>query len=104
MSSGGLAATAKHFPGLGRAQVNTDDASADVTGEVEGDLLPFREAIAADAALVMLSHARYPALDPNMIASQSPVIATRLLRGTLAFQGVIAVSYTHLTLPTIYSV
>jgi beta-N-acetylhexosaminidase len=89
MGSGGLAATAKHFPGLGGAQVNTDDASADVPGELEGDLLPFREAIVADVALVMLSHARYPALDPNMIASQSPAIATRLLRGELGFEGVI---------------
>jgi beta-N-acetylhexosaminidase len=89
MSAAGLAATAKHFPGLGGAQVNTDDASADVPGEREGDLAPFRGAIAADVPLVMLSHARYPALEPNMIASQSPVIVTRLLREELGFQGVI---------------
>ena len=28
MTAAGVAATAKHFPGLGRAQVNTDDAAA----------------------------------------------------------------------------
>jgi beta-N-acetylhexosaminidase len=89
MSSAGVAATAKHFPGLGRAQVNTDDASADVAGGLERDLVPFRAAIAAGAPLVMLSHARYPALDPDRIASQSPLIATRLLRGTLGFGGVV---------------
>ena len=89
MRSAGVAATAKHFPGLGRAQVNTDDASADVPGELQADLVPFREAIAADVPLVMLSHARYPALDPTHIASQSPQIVTDLLREELGFGGVV---------------
>ncbi len=89
MSSAGVAATAKHFPGLGRAQVNTDDGSADVPGEIDADLEPFRAAIAAGAPLVMLSHARYPALDPDRIASQSPAIVTGLLREELGFEGVI---------------
>jgi beta-N-acetylhexosaminidase len=89
MTSARVAATAKHFPGLGRAEVNTDDASADVPGELEADLLPFREAIAAGVPLVMLSHARYPALDPDRIASQSPTIISGLLRERLGFGGVI---------------
>jgi beta-N-acetylhexosaminidase len=89
MSSAGVAATAKHFPGLGRAQVNTDDASVDVPGELEADLVPFREAIAADVPLVMLSHARYPALDPTHLASQSPRIVAGLLREELGFDGVV---------------
>jgi beta-N-acetylhexosaminidase len=89
MSSAGVAATAKHFPGLGRAQVNTDDASVDVPGELEADLVPFREAIAADVPLVMLSHARYTALDPTHIASQSPRIVADLLREELDFDGVV---------------
>jgi len=89
MTSAGLAATAKHFPGLGRAQVNTDDGSADVPGRLDGDLAPFRAAIAADVPLVMLSHARYPALDPDRIASQSPAVVTALLRRRLGFEGVI---------------
>jgi beta-N-acetylhexosaminidase len=89
MSSVGVAATAKHFPGLGRAQVNTDDSSVDVPGALGRDLLPFREAIAADVPLVMLSHARYSDLDRDRIASQSPAIVTRLLRGELGFDGVI---------------
>jgi beta-N-acetylhexosaminidase len=89
MSSVGVAATAKHFPGLGRAQVNTDDSSVDVPGTLERDLLPFRAAIAADVPLVMLSHARYPALDRDRIASQSRTIVTGLLRRELGFDGVI---------------
>jgi beta-N-acetylhexosaminidase len=89
LRDGGVAATAKHFPGLGRAQVNTDDASATVTGPLVNDLVPFRAAIEARAPLVMLSHALYPALDRNRIASQSPRIVTGLLRERLGYEGVI---------------
>ena len=89
MRAGGVAATAKHFPGLGRAQVNTDDASATLTGPLEDDLAPFRSAVAADVPLVMLSHALYPELDTNRIASQSTEIVTGLLREDLGFDGVI---------------
>jgi beta-N-acetylhexosaminidase len=89
MRAAGVAATAKHFPGLGRAQVNTDDASALVTGSVTADLVPFRAAIEARAPLIMLSHALYPELDPNRIASQSREIVTGLLRERLGYDGVI---------------
>jgi beta-N-acetylhexosaminidase len=89
MSSAGVAATAKHFPGLGRAQVNTDDGSALVTGPVTADLVPFRAAIEAGVPLVMLSHALYPDLDPNRIASQSREVVSGLLRDRLAYDGVI---------------
>ena len=89
MRSGGVAATPKHFPGLGRAQVNTDDASAVVSGPLTADLVPFRAAVDAGAPLIMLSHALYPAVDPNRIASQSPRIVAGLLRERLGYDGVI---------------
>src|ERR671914_1495887 len=89
MRAAGVAATVKHFPGLGRAQVNTDDGSALVTGAVTADLVPFRAAIEARAPLVMLSHALYPELDANRIASQSRSIVTGLLRRQLGYGGVI---------------
>jgi beta-N-acetylhexosaminidase len=89
MQAAGVAATAKHFPGLGGAQVNTDDASATVTGPLDEDLVPFRAAVEAEAPLVMLSHALYPEVDPDRIASQSPEIVTGLLRDELGYEGVI---------------
>jgi beta-N-acetylhexosaminidase len=89
MRAAGVAATAKHFPGLGRAQTNTDDASAVVRGPLTADLVPFRAAVEARAPLVMLSHALYPALDANRIASQSPRVVTGLLRERLGYDGVI---------------
>jgi beta-N-acetylhexosaminidase len=91
--AGGVAPTAKHFPGLGGATVNTDDGPATVTrsqAELEaGDLPPFAAAIRAGVPLVMIGHARYPALDPGHIASQSPAIVEELLRGRLGFRGVV---------------
>jgi beta-N-acetylhexosaminidase len=83
--AGGVAATAKHFPGLGAATANTDDAPISTTA----DLVPFRAAVRARVPLVMVSHARYPALDPRHIASQSPAIIGGLLRGRLGFRGAV---------------
>jgi beta-N-acetylhexosaminidase len=91
--AGGVAATAKHFPGLGGATVNTDYGPATIArsrAELEGtDLPPFAAAIAADVPLVMVGHARYPALDPDRIASQSQAIVRELLRERMGFRGVV---------------
>jgi beta-N-acetylhexosaminidase len=89
LRDGQVAATAKHFPGLGRATVNTDDGPSTVGTPIARDLVPFRAAIDEAVALVMLSHASYPELDAHRIASQSRAIATGLLRQRLGFQGVI---------------
>jgi beta-N-acetylhexosaminidase len=85
----GVAATVKHFPGLGGATVNTDDAPATVRVPIERDLVPFRAAVDEGVRLVMLSHASYPELDSARIASQSRPIVTGLLRKRLRFEGVI---------------
>jgi len=87
----GVAATAKHFPGLGAARANTDQVAVTVSepaSRLEADLAPFRAAIAGGVPLVMASHALYPALDRARIASQSPPILTDLLRRRLGFRGV----------------
>jgi beta-N-acetylhexosaminidase len=91
--AGGVAATAKHFPGLGGTTVNTDDAPATVDrsrAALEAtDLPPFEAAIAAGVPLVMVGHALYPALDEANIASQSEAIVGGLLRDELGFRGVV---------------
>jgi beta-N-acetylhexosaminidase len=90
---GGVAATVKHFPGLGAARRNTDAASVTIArsrGELEAtDLPPFATAIRAGVPLVMVGHARYPALDRRRIASQSKPIIEGLLRDDLSFEGVV---------------
>jgi beta-N-acetylhexosaminidase len=91
--AGGVAATAKHFPGLGGAAVNTDDGPATIErsrAQLEAtDLPPFAAAIEAGVPLVMVGHARYPALDPDRIASQSQPIIQQLLRERMRFRGVV---------------
>ena len=91
--AGGVAATAKHFPGLGGAPANTDDAIVTIRrsrSELDAvDLPPFAAAIAAGVPLVMVGHARYPALDRFRIASQSRPIVYELLREELGFRGVV---------------
>jgi beta-N-acetylhexosaminidase len=91
--AGGIAPTVKHFPGIGGAGANTDDAVVRIARsrtELERvDLAPFRAAIAAGVPLVMVGHGRYPTLDRFRVASQSDPIIDGLLRGELGFQGVV---------------
>ena len=91
--AGGVAATAKHFPGLGGTASNTDRAGVTIErsrAALEAvDLPPFEAAIRAGVPLVMVGHARYPALDRSRIASQSRPIVEGLLRGRLGFRGVV---------------
>jgi beta-N-acetylhexosaminidase len=91
--AGGAAPTAKHFPGLGAATANTDDRPVTIWHSrkqlMTVDLPPFAAAINAGVPLVMVSHARYPALDRRRIASQSHSIVEGLLRDSLGFRGVV---------------
>lgn len=91
LAEGGVGATAKHFPGIGRAPTNTDLAPAEVDAsrtELEADLEPFEAAIDAGIELVMLSNATYPSLDPDSLAFASPAIVITELRDRLGFEGV----------------
>jgi beta-N-acetylhexosaminidase len=91
--AGGVAATAKHFPGLGGARANTDQGSVTIRrsrAALEAvDLPPFAAAVTAGVPLVMVGHARYPALDRARIASQSRPIIQGVLRDELGFRGVV---------------
>jgi beta-N-acetylhexosaminidase len=87
----GVATTVKHFPGLGGATVNTDDGPSVIErtrDQLSEDLQPFVIAVNMDTEFVMVGHARYPALDEERIASQSPEIVDGLLRRELGFEGV----------------
>jgi beta-N-acetylhexosaminidase len=87
----GVAATAKHFPGLGAAALNTDDAAQRIALPRPTlrriDEAPYRRFVEASGAMVMLSTAIYPAFSPRPAAFARP-IATDELRGRLGFAGV----------------
>jgi beta-N-acetylhexosaminidase len=90
----GVAATAKHFPGLGAAGMlqNTDAQPVTLNLPVStirsDDEFPYRAAIAAGVKLVMASWAVYPSLDPRRPAGLSGPIINGELRTRLGFKGV----------------
>jgi beta-N-acetylhexosaminidase len=90
----GVAATAKHFPGLGAAARSQDTDLRPVTLNLplatlrSVDEAPYRSAIQSGVKLVMTSWAIYPALDPRRPAGLSPAVIGGELRGRLGFRGV----------------
>jgi beta-N-acetylhexosaminidase len=78
---------AKHFPGLGAAVVNTDEAKSVVGVPPGRALIPYERLIAADLPAVMLSTAFYPSIDSANAAAWSPRIVEGLLRRRLGFDG-----------------
>lgn len=90
----GVAATAKHFPGLGAASQsqNTDVAPVTLSTSLQHlraiDEAPYRTAIASGVKLVMTSWAVYPALDPRLPAGLSSAVIGAELRGRVGFRGV----------------
>jgi len=86
-----MATALKHFPGLGSATANTDFGVADVTKTwSRTELEPFRAIVASGVAdAVMAGHLVNRNLDPDHPASLSRAIVTDLLRGELAWDGIV---------------
>ncbi len=92
MADAGIAATVKHFPGLGRVSGNTDVASRvtdRVTTRADAYLAPFRAAVQAHVPFVMMSTAIYSRIDPRNPAAFSHTVVTGMLRGALGYRGLI---------------
>ncbi len=92
LQTGGVVATAKHFPGLGRATVSTDErptAIAATTQQLQSDLIPFKAAVESGVKMVMVSTASYPTLGASKPAAFSPAIVKDELRNRLGFGGVV---------------
>jgi beta-N-acetylhexosaminidase len=90
----GVAATAKHFPGLGAAARSQDTDVEPVTlnlpaSTIRGvDEFPYKAAIAAGVKLVMVSWAVYPSLGSKRPAGLSGLVIGGELRTRLGFKGV----------------
>jgi beta-N-acetylhexosaminidase len=90
----GVAATAKHFPGLGAATASQNTDAGPVTLNVSLsslraiDELPYPDVVAYGTKLVMCSWAVYPALDASRPAGLSSKIVQGELRNRLGFKGV----------------
>jgi beta-N-acetylhexosaminidase len=92
--AGHVAATAKHFPGLGTAsaQQNTDERPVTLQVKLatlrKVDEYPYKAAIKAGVKLVMVSWAVYPALDKSRPAGLSAKVVQGELEKRLGFTGV----------------
>jgi beta-N-acetylhexosaminidase len=93
MRAGDVAATVKHFPGLGRITGNTDVTATGITDRTtttdDAYLEPFQAGIRAGADFVMVGSAIYSRIDPGTNAVFSAPIVTDLLRGRLGYHGVV---------------
>jgi len=93
LQQGGIMAVAKHFPGLGKSDLDPHLHLPTINAifeEMESvHLPPFRGAIEANVSAIMSSHAVYPVLEPDIPATLSHKIITNLLRETMNFSGLI---------------
>jgi beta-N-acetylhexosaminidase len=93
LQDGGVAATAKHFPGRGDSATDAHDVldviKADKKRMQEVELVPFKAAIAAGVKAIMTGHSVYPAYDSKYPTTLSERLLTGLLREELGFDGVI---------------
>ncbi|MCE2877573.1 MAG: hypothetical protein LW772_07905, partial [Bacteroidetes bacterium] len=94
LQSGGVLASAKHFPGHGDTKT---DSHLDLPvvlkskSEIEQvDLPPFTKQISQGVASVMVAHLRIPSIDTSKLpCSISPYFVKKWLRRELGFQGLI---------------
>ncbi len=106
----GVLATAKHFPGHGDSAEDSHttlpviDLSRERLQAVE--LAPFRAAIEAEIAAIMVAHIWYPALDEqaDRPASLSPRVIQDVLRGEMGYQGLVVTDALDMdAIDTVYS-
>lgn len=93
LQEAGVAACAKHFPGLGSAMLDPhlELPVVDLTRDqlLAEDLVPFRHAVEQQVAAVMTSHAVYAALDGDLPGTLSSRVIHDLLRDRCGFDGLI---------------
>ncbi len=87
LAAGGIKPTYKHFPGLGRANANTDEDRVDLRSSdlyTKGDIDPFKTLANKNSALVMLTNA----VIDGTPAPLSPAVIEKL-KGDVGFSGAI---------------
>lgn len=89
----GVRATFKHFPGLGRARADTHffrtELDAPLSQLEVSDWVPYREALAGTQSLVMVGHVVVSAVDPERVATLSPLVVDGVLRSRLGHAGLV---------------
>jgi beta-N-acetylhexosaminidase len=93
LETSGVAATVKHFPGMGRVQTDTHHFRANLDTslpELEAsDWIPFRQTLARSNAYLMVGHVAVTAIDSARPASHSKRVINDLVRTKWNYQGLI---------------
>ena len=93
LQAAGIAACGKHFPGHGDTREDSHhelpllDHDRRRLDAIE--LQPFRRAIAADVASIMVAHLGLPAIDAERPTSLAPAVVQTLLKDALGFAGMV---------------
>ncbi|MCM1164887.1 MAG: glycoside hydrolase family 3 protein [Lachnospiraceae bacterium] len=93
LNSSGVAATLKHFPGLGAEDGNSHTASEIIIDRTLDQLrseefVPFKSGIQAGADFVMVGHQQVTSFGDGLPADLSYKAVTEILRGELGFNGI----------------
>ena len=94
LQTSGVLATYKHFPGHGSTSADSHKgitvSQLDATQLENVDLVPFKDAVAKDVKLIMVSHVCFPkAFGDNTPASLSKQVVTGWAREKLQYQGIL---------------
>ena len=93
MEACGMISCAKHFPGHGDTDIDSHldlpTVEKDPPDIERCELLPFKEAVAANVPIIMTAHVVFPAFDEAYPATMSEKILNGILRKQLGFQNVI---------------
>jgi len=92
LTSSGVRATLKHFPGLGRVRQDTHLKAArlaETPAELAADWLPFRALGGQPATAIMLGHVTLDRIDPRHAASHSTAVVDGLLRRDWGYDGIL---------------
>jgi beta-N-acetylhexosaminidase len=93
IADAGMIGTLKHFPGHGSVTVDSHVGLPVLTSSLDRlrrhDLVPFVAGIEAGASAVMVGHLDVRAIDSGVPASLSRKVVGGLLRGELAFRGLV---------------
>lgn len=94
LSDAGIIATGKHFPGHGDTTTDSHTQLTSIEHSIERiqdiELVPFKNAINESIPAIMVAHINTPNIsDDGLPASLSPFLISDVLRGDLAFDGLV---------------
>ena len=93
LADAGVAPCGKHFPGHGDTELDSHTAlprlGSDFARLRAVELVPFREAVAANVACMLTCHVLFTEIDAEYPATLSPRIVQAMLKDELGYQGAV---------------